>query len=41
MIEDEPITLKYGDQIILRCTIENKANYLIVKGEQYWMESYL
>lgn len=39
MQEEEPITLKYGDKIILKCTLENKCYYLLARGEQYWMES--
>lgn len=41
MSEEEPVTLKYGDRVILRCTIDNKCYFFLMRGEQYWMETQL
>ncbi|CAD8205015.1 unnamed protein product [Paramecium pentaurelia] len=40
-MEEEQQILKYGDNIILRCIIDNKIYYLLARNEQYLMETKL
>ncbi|CAD8120276.1 unnamed protein product [Paramecium sonneborni] len=38
-MEEEQQILKYGDNIILRCMVDNKIYYLLARNEQYLMET--
>lgn len=40
-MEEEQQTLKYGDNVILRCMMDNKIYYLLARNEQYLMETKL
>ncbi|CAD8112241.1 unnamed protein product [Paramecium sonneborni] len=40
-MEEEQQILKYGDNIILRCMVDNKIYYLLARNEQYLMETKL
>nr|CAR82067.1 TPA: calcium release channel IV1b [Paramecium tetraurelia] len=40
-MEEEQQILKYGDNIILRCMVDNKIYYLLARNEQYLMETRL